>query len=344
MSSTIKDTWLRITGPFILISLSLVSQQLLTLTPDKAILAARLIFFIILNFELGRYVILLVRSRFPGLALTKRRILTSYILATIVTFCVISLSTWVSRQIGDKPNSFFDESVLNFLQSFWIAALIVAPYEVLYFYYLLLRSEKEKEQLQKATIESRLHSLQIQVNPHFLFNSLNTLAALTVKDPYKAEAFTIEMSAVYRYLLHNNTQRLTTVKKELDFIHSFLHLLKTRFDEGFTYDVDIGPAFHLYLIPPLTLQLLVENAVKHNAFSDEAPLHLHIYVNDQQQLIVTNTLQKKVEPGPASGQGLSNIISRYELLQQPEVMVTESANEFKVILPLISSVYEGAYC
>ncbi|WP_066406295.1 sensor histidine kinase [Flavisolibacter tropicus] len=344
MSSTIKDTWLRITCPFILISLSLVSQQLLALNVDKAIIAARLIFFIVLNFELARVIILLVRSRFPGLALTKRRIVTSSILSVLLTFVVISLSTWVSRLYGDKPVSFFDETVLNFLQSFWIGALIVAPYEVLYFYYLLLRSEKEKEQLQKATIESRLHSLQAQINPHFLFNSLNTLAALTVKDPYKAEAFTIEMSAVYRYLLLNNTQRLTTVKNELDFIHSFLHLLKTRFDEGFTYCVDVDPAFHAYLMPPLTLQILVENAVKHNNFSDYAPLHLHISVDDDQQLVVTNTLQKKAQTGPASGYGLSNIISRYNLLQQREVMVIESANEFKVVLPLISSVYEGAYC
>lgn len=345
MTRSPSDTWIRIVNPLILISLSIVGQQLLfpPVSKDEFTSAIRLIFFIVVNYEIVRYGILFVRRKFPAISDTKMRIFASYVLAVTITLCLISVSTLVGRLFVNKPFSFWSETLINLLQSFWIAILSVAPYEVLYSYFLVLRAESEKEQLQKITIESQLHALQAQVQPHFLFNSLNTLSALTIKDSQRAEAFVIELSAVYRYLLQKSDHHLTSLKEELNFLHSFLHLLKTRFEEGLQYSIDVDPSLYTYQLPPLTLQVLVENAVKHNIFSDTEPLHLSIYIDAQKRLVVSNTLQKKPLVSHSTGFGLSNIISRYNLLNQPEVVVTEDSKAFTVVLPLLNPHYESVH-
>lgn len=323
--------------PALLIVLSMVAQQALPppTTPHAWRELARLVFFIVLNFEAGRQMILLARKKYPGAGHTKKRVLVSYLFSWLVSAGVITLSTLVSRLYTAKPIPFWDETLLNGIQVFWIAILIVAPYEVLYSYTLLLHTEKEKERLQKAQVEGQLHSLQAGIQPHFLFNSLNTLSALTRKDPERAEAFVLEMSAVYRYLLQSNTALLTTLEEELDFIRSFLHLLQTRFEGELQYSIDISPGFYAYRIPPLTLQILVENAVKHNELSEDAPLQLRLYTDEEGFLVVTNTLRKKSSAGLSTGFGLANICSRYRLLHNSDVVITQTEHEFKVALPLI---------
>jgi LytS/YehU family sensor histidine kinase len=337
MASILKDTWIRVTVPSILVILSLSGQRALQLpmTYERIGTITRLIFFIAVNFEIGRYIVLLVRKKYPTLALTKKRVIISYFLNIIATLGIITISTIVSRLYIDKLNSFLSESFVNFLQTFWISMLIVAPYEALYSYFLSLRSEQEKEKLLKANIQGQLHSLQTQINPHFLFNSLNTLSALTIKDPYKAEEFVIEMSAVYRYLLKSNTEQTTTLKKELDFIYSFLHLLNTRFEKGLNIHISINSQFYNHRLPPLTLQLLVENVVKHNEIAEDQPIQINIYIDTDNKLIISNTLRKKAKALDSTGFGLSNIVSRYQLLQQPQVIITEVNNEFRVVLPLL---------
>ncbi len=322
----------------------MVGQQLFSGSGTAAELLSvlRLVFFIVINYEIGRYLILLVRKKYPTISNTFKRVAASYLLTVLTTFCLITFSTIAVRFFVDKPFSFLSETLVNLLQSFWIAILIIAPYEVLYFYSIVLRVESEKEQLQKITIESQLHALQAQVQPHFLFNSLNTLSALTIKDSQKAEAFVMELSSVYRYLLHNSQHRLTTLREELDFIHSFLHLLETRFEDGLFYNIEVPPEYLSYQIPPLSLQVLIENAVKHNIFSEKDPLQLSIYVENE-KLVVANTLRKKPKPAASAGFGLSNIIARYALLQKEEVEIIEDHAMFTVQLPLLKPGYESVY-
>jgi sensor histidine kinase YesM len=337
MHKPLQDSWIRIANPLLLIVMSLVGQQLLFtgITMDKILGIVRMSIFIIINFEIGRYMVLVARKRYPGLSLTRKRIFASFILCFSITLVAISVSTLISRLQVEKSFSFLDESLINILQAVWITALVVAPYEVLYSYYLSLNSEKEKEELLKATTESKLHALQAQIQPHFLFNSLNTLSELTIKDPYKAEEFVMELSAVYRYLLKSSNQRLTTLKEELDFIQSFMHLLKTRFDERLQFELNIDPTYHVFMIPTLTLQLIVENAVKHNESSYEYPLQISVYIDENNYLVISNNIRKRVISFTSEGFGLSNIVSRYSLLQQPEVIITNNDKEFKVALPLI---------
>lgn len=199
-------------------------------------------------------------------------------------------------------------------------------------------SQLEAEQLKKAQLQTQLDSLKEQVNPHFLFNSLNSLSSLIATDPEKAEEFVEEMSRVYRYLLRSNEEQLTTVQKEIEFIDSYNLLLKTRFGSGFQPKIMIEEAMKNYLLPPMTLQLLIENAVKHNIVDPDTPLTVHLYTQNG-NLIVSNNLQKKNKAVISNKVGLSNIISKYKLLNCPDVEIKETVDEFKVVLPLIKNIH-----
>jgi LytS/YehU family sensor histidine kinase len=245
---------------------------------------------------------------------------------------------------GERKVSWITVSIANFMQSILIVMLTVGAYEAIYFYQLLIKSEKEKEELLRANLQSQFDSLKGQVNPHFLFNSLNTLSSLISKDPLKAEDFVVELSTVYRYLLKSNEGELTTLKNELNFIQSFLHLLKTRFGNGLQEEIAVEDKYLLYQLPPLTLQMLVENAVKHNIIATAKPLKICILTTPDGKLTVKNNLQKKTHQVPSGKVGLANIISRYKLLKQPEVMVNETAADFIVTVPLIKTeTHEGIY-
>lgn len=200
-----------------------------------------------------------------------------------------------------------------------------------------LEAELAVQQLRQEMNEVQMRALQSQISPHFLFNSLNSLSSLIADEPRKAEQFVDEMSTVYRYLLQTSEHELTSLSTEIKFITAYYHLLKTRYGQGFDLTIDIPDQCKDCLIPPLTLQLLVENAVKHNIVSADCPLHIHIYTDrDNGTLTVSNNLQRRSRKGIASTQkGLLNITTKYKLLNQPEIKILESGDNFKVVVPLI---------
>jgi len=193
----------------------------------------------------------------------------------------------------------------------------------------------EAENLKKENLQSQLEGLKGQVNPHFLFNSLNSLSSLIADDPEKAEKFLDEMSKVYRYLLRNNEDGLATLDKEMQFIQSYFHMLKTRYGEGLDMEIRINDLFLNYLVPPLTLQMLVENAVKHNMILKDSPLHILIMTTNSGKLIVSNNLQRKGRNVNSNKVGLSNIAKKYELMREEEIAVQDDGKEFSVAIPLI---------
>ncbi len=199
-----------------------------------------------------------------------------------------------------------------------------------------IEAELMTEKLQQQVSAVQMMALQTQLNPHFLFNSLNSLSSLIADEPEKAERFVDEMSSVYRYLLRTNDNDLTTLQAELTFVDSYYHLLKTRYGAGIDLTKNIDEPFLNYKIPPLTLQLLLENAVKHNIVSADQPLSIRLDTSADGWLTVSNTLQRKPLNGVNSTRkGLLNIISRYKLLSQNIPIVTETAHSFTVGLPLI---------
>ncbi|GAB3325607.1 hypothetical protein GCM10027299_23950 [Larkinella ripae] len=194
----------------------------------------------------------------------------------------------------------------------------------------------EKEQLKKVNLQSQYESLKSQVNPHFLFNSLNSLSSLIADEPDRAEEFVDEMSKVYRYLLQTNEGELTTLNTELTFIQSYFHLLKTRYGSGIQMDVNIADPYGDYLLPPLTLQMLVENAVKHNVIHANKPLLIEIKTTQVGRLVVRNNRQQKTGRVASNQVGLSNIAAKYRLLAQNDPVVTADSSYFTVALPLMA--------
>jgi sensor histidine kinase YesM len=205
-------------------------------------------------------------------------------------------------------------------------------------YYLYLssvtqQSRIENERLKQENLKARLESLKQQISPHFLFNTLNTLSTLTKES--KVKEFIAETSNVYRYLLQYKSNDLVTVSEELKFIDSYLYILRERFEDGLDVSIQISESVVNTLLPPLALQTLVENAVKHNIVSTSKPLH--IVISDEEQFIVVrNNLQVRQSMVEESSQsGLNNINERYRLLTNREIIIQRNQYEFIVKLPVL---------
>lgn len=196
------------------------------------------------------------------------------------------------------------------------------------------KSSTEAERVKKENLEFRFDRLRNQVNPHFLFNSLNTLASLVYSDPDTASRFVRQLAKVYRYVLENRDKEVILLSEELNFMEAYLYLVKIRFDEGFHFEMDLPPEVQDNLIPPMTLQLLIENALKHNIVSASKPLKIRIStVGDR--LEVYNNLQPKLSPEPSTKTGLENIKSRYAFLTNAQVTIQKTGEGFSVQIPLI---------
>lgn len=200
-----------------------------------------------------------------------------------------------------------------------------------------LEAELALQRLEQEKIEVHIRALQAQVNPHFLFNSLNSLSALIDDDTRQASIFLDELSAVYRYLLRANDQVLTPLATELAFIQSYSHLLQTRHGNALRMVWQVDRPLLNRQLPPLTLQLLVENAVKHNVALPDQPLTIAILTDEHDQLQVRNNVQRKTVRVASNGVGLSNIWSKYRMLNQPLPTILEDDGQFVVTLPLIQA-------
>lgn len=193
----------------------------------------------------------------------------------------------------------------------------------------------ENEKLQQMTIKQEFDTLKNQVNPHFLFNCFNTLSSLIGEDRRQAEVFLDELSKVYRYLLRNNEDGLSSLQTEIRFIQSYYRLLKTRHGDAVQLSIETDKKYDQYLLPSLSLQMLVENAVKHNVLSRNRPLVIDIFTTAGSKLVVSNNLQARTINVPSNKIGLENIKSKYELLNCTGFQVLRDQKTFSVVLPLI---------
>jgi len=192
--------------------------------------------------------------------------------------------------------------------------------------------QKEKEILKTEKLRSELNEIKMIINPHFLFNSLNTLNALIIIDQKKAIKFTSHLSRLYRYILSHRDKDLITIKEELFFINDYVQLIKIRYKDCFNIEVNINEEYHNYLIPPLSLQLLIENAEKHNAFTESSPLLVTIYIENE-YLVVTHPLVERNANINSTGNGLSSLSKRCKLLLKKDLFIIKNDN-FTVKVPL----------
>jgi LytS/YehU family sensor histidine kinase len=188
--------------------------------------------------------------------------------------------------------------------------------------------------LQKENLQSQFEVLRQQVNPHFLFNSLNVLTSLIKLEPDLAEQFTEHLSKVYRYVLENKDNDLVSLQTELDFLDAYIFLLNIRFMDKIVVKVNISEQKRECLILPLALQLLIENAIKHNSMSKKNPLKIDIFIDNENILHVENNLQERESHMVSTGVGLQNIAHRYHLLEIPEPEFIKTETKFIAHVPL----------
>lgn len=195
-------------------------------------------------------------------------------------------------------------------------------------------AQVEAESLKKQNAEARFEALRNQVNPHFLFNSFNTLSSLVYKDPDASSKFVEQLSTVYRYLLNNQQNKVVRLREELSFIDSYIYLLQIRFQENIQIERTIPESFNDTYIAPATLQLLIENAIKHNVVSKNNPLSIKIF-EENDHLVVQNNIQLKEVKEESTNIGLNNIRSRYDYLCGKDALIVKANGMFTVKIPVI---------
>lgn len=220
----------------------------------------------------------------------------------------------------------------------WIISFAVYTYKQYNMTMNELQMQKIKNlELTESNLESQLTNLRKQLDPHFLFNSLGTLIALIEVDKECAIDYIQEFSKVYRYILDTQDKNFVTVEEELNFCNAFIFLLKKRFNESIVTNFSIAKEDLLKFVPPLSIQMLIENAIKHNIATEESPLRIDIYSKDN-FVVVENCLQLKKHNKSTSKLGLKNLNQRLFLLKQINIIIIESNNRFIAKIPLISEV------
>jgi two-component system LytT family sensor kinase len=321
----INDRWVRIGGVVFLFLPLLINEMtssgLRRAFWDEVIYIGIYIVSVILILESGRLIILALHKKYSEPGTSKKRFVKACAFVLLSDFALILLTFYGSHFVRGmhathSPALFF----LMFVVSSVLALAQVGIYEGFYYFARLRKVEQEKEELLRVNLQSQFDSLKQQVNPHFLFNSINTVSSLIDKDADRAKKYLAEMSKVYRYLLRTNEEELTTLQTD-----------------GLRLNIAVEETFKNYYLPALTLQLLIENAVKHNSIDKAKPLIIDITTKENGWLSVKNNLQKRINVIPSTKIGLSNIMAKYKLLNQPEVMIHETLKEFAVFLPLIKN-------
>jgi two-component system LytT family sensor kinase len=260
------------------------------------------------------------------------------IILGIITVLIISyFHVFFIPAYLQMPEFPFEPTLTDFskrlTQGFILCMTSYIVFNTVFANHMLNQTQLENEHFKQAHLRAQLLSLQQQISPHFLFNSLSTLKSITKEIDTKQ--FVIQLSHVYRYLLNINDSPTTKLAEELNFIKSYLYILDRRFGTALQVSVNVPDEYLNHLVPPLSIQLLIENAIKHNVISPDFPLCIGIYVNDNVELIVTNSNQPKKIPVESTRLGLQNIKDRYLLLFEKNISIEHTKESFNVTLPLI---------
>lgn len=254
------------------------------------------------------------------------------LLFTIIGFVVIQMI--LMRFFYGQPIrvSIQEFRVSNLYLPIILTGFITLTAHLVAFFNEWRKAELEKEALKREHLASQFETLKSQVNPHFLFNSLNALSTLVYKDQDVAAQFIQQLSKVYRHVLETQSKEIVSLSTELKALEAYIFLIKIRFGENLNVNLEI-PSTN-YNIAPLALQMLVENAIKHNIVSKSKHLTIDIY-KENQYIVVSNNLQKKKNVTDSSGIGLANIQARYQYIAKKEILIEETTEAFIVKIPLL---------
>ena len=259
------------------------------------------------------------------------QLLASLIYALICVNASYLIFKLLFTQDPPSPEQLFMVNVYSIL----LILPVFSIYYVIYFIREWKKSKIESELFQKESMKSQLANLKNHLDPHFLFNNLNILSTLIEKGEENSKEYLNKFAEVYRYMLQNNAMELIPLCDELDFIQSYLQLIKMRFQQGLTVLVNIPEEKFDFTLPPLTLQMLVENCIKHNSLSVEHPLSIEIkYLQENYLQVKNNIIAKKIR-FHSNGSGLQNIINRYKYFTEQEVRIENDGAFFSVEVPLL---------
>ena len=280
-------------------------------------------------------------SKFSWTDETRKRTIAAIVGTLVMNIAVVYFCNYLNFIViqGKNPEKFFNGE-MNFINWFFInfAIMISAIGHARGFMAAWKNSTKKEVVEQKLIAKSanaQFESLKNQLDPHFLFNSLNVLDSLIEENPVQAQRFTNSMSKIYRYVLEQKDKELVSVEEEIDFAKTYCELLKTRFEDAVTFEFNISEEDKKGFVVPLSLQLLLENSIKHNFATSSKPLNIKIFT-EKGNLIIENNLQTRELPNTSTGVGLANIVSRYNLLTERNVFVEKSEAFFRVKLPILT--------
>ncbi|MEM8585243.1 MAG: histidine kinase [Bacteroidota bacterium] len=351
------DTWLTIIGIGIVtgISYMLFSPTVIQEFGEQAFLAcaATSLGFTLFYWFSCKSVVIYFRKKLARPEQTSRRLLLTA--ASVLGIVVGSelIQSLINSGIGPKREltaSGIDIFIYDIVFTLVLCFMVIALYESIYFFVKYRQNAVEKERLARSQMQSQLGALRQQINPHFLFNSLNTLSSLIPEDPHKANLFTQRLASVYRRLTAVRHEPTISLEEEIKALEDYTFLLKSRFEDKLRVEIDIPDYLRRSQIPPLSLQLLLENVVKHNALSSKQPISVRIASSESGIHIGNNRRAKlrKSLPGQeprkkSTGLGLENIQQRYAFFTDQQVQILETPDSFEVILPIIwTTSYEQA--
>jgi two-component system, LytTR family, sensor kinase len=279
-------------------------------------------------------------KRFPKWQMSAERYLLGLLLFKFFSLAVFAL-------IGILPHSLLEPAAVGPLTqatglrlNFIVLALVSTIYYSILTSFHVFRNihqaSLQAEKLQKEIAQAQFESLKNQVNPHFLFNSLNVLTSLITLDPLLAEKFTEQLSKAYRYVLEHKGDDMVALRTELEFIHSYIFLIDIRFKDKLKINLNIPAEKLNWLLPPLTLQLLIENAIKHNVVSKKSPLEIDIFVDQDDYLCVSNNLQIRDDKMASSRVGLRNISNRYGYITDKPTFFGLVEDKYLAKIPLLN--------
>ena len=267
----------------------------------------------------------------------RRRVLLYYVGLGILLFLLNYLLFVGLKWMADVDRLFYIRwSGIRLLLLVWLVEMVIIGLTATNnFYRHTIVLYKRNRSLEESSIEAQYQALQSQLNPHFLFNSLNTLISEIEYNPQNAVQFTQHLSDVYRYILQCQDHQIVTLKSELDFMDAYVFLQKVRLGECIEINSSIPERFLYCCLPPLTVQLLVENIFKHNVINLSNPMHIELYVEEDTNFLCVKNKVRRKQGTPVSGRGLQNLSQRYALLAEQTIVVRDDEQSFLVKVPLL---------
>ncbi|OFY39150.1 MAG: hypothetical protein A2X18_03785 [Bacteroidetes bacterium GWF2_40_14] len=285
------------------------------------------------------YIISFLNKSFNWHKRTLARVVVQVSLAILLAVIASTLITILSHSISSYREGLGKILIYNALIFSVVNIMLMAIMEGWQFSMESTRAKKRAEKLERELSQVRFEVLKSQINPHFMFNSLNVLSGLIEKDSEKAQRFIDEFSQIYRYVLETIEKPVVSLGEELGFVRSYIFLQQIRYGGSLRLAVDI-PSFFLHkLLPPLSLQTVLENAIKHNIVNDSQPLNIEIYAQDS-WLYVKNNIQLKISAGRSTGIGQNNLLKRYSMISERLPYFMLGADSYIAKLPLIESEYD----